>query len=154
MYSKKMRFWSCVQFNLRGHLEYDDSSLLNIGFRLWGGCLSVAKMLDNRRNYSATQLDGNTSGLATISETDSNHKNGQEIACLFMVGRRQKSFIDFERFPKNSAPRRYQNLCTLYPIQNKVKRIWKLQWSKRVFRIPIRNILDMSISRDWQNSYL
>lgn len=33
--ARTTRFWSCVQSNLRSCLRYDDSSLLNIGFRLW-----------------------------------------------------------------------------------------------------------------------
>lgn len=76
-----------------------------------GGCLSISKVLDNRRAYPDAQLQGIINELTSISDSDPIHKIGQEIACLFMLMRGQKTLLDFGRFPAGSPPRKFESLC-------------------------------------------
>jgi len=65
-------------------------------------CISTAKILDNRRQYSEAQLTEIVNTLKERAEADDIYRAGQEIGCLYIVRVDERQFINFERFPEDS----------------------------------------------------
>src|SRR6266540_6063781 len=92
---KRTRFLNCIQDSLGHLISTDNHSLVNLGLRLWSGCLKAAKILDKVRIY---ELDTRTCLIANIEsycEQDPIFKAGVSVACLLMDERGQSDRISF-----------------------------------------------------------
>lgn len=109
---RRQRLFDCIVIAVRPSLPaLSDSQIVSLGLMLWNACISTSKVLDNRREYSQSQLTELANILEERAEENIIYRRGQEIACLYMIQVGQGQFINFERFSLNSAPRRHQTTC-------------------------------------------
>jgi hypothetical protein len=109
---RRQRLFHCIANAIQPLLEMSRNERVSTGLILWSACIATAKILDNRRGYSQAQLTEIVNILKERAEANAIHRTGQEIACLYMIRVDEGQFINFERFPENSAPRRHQSLCS------------------------------------------
>jgi hypothetical protein len=88
----------------------NNNERVSVGLVLWGACIATSKVLDNKREYSESQLTEVVNGLRKRAGAHPIHRTGQGIACLYMTRIDEGRFINFERFPRNSAPRRHEQI--------------------------------------------
>jgi hypothetical protein len=115
---RRQRFLDCIANAIRPSLEMNDNERVSVGQVLWSACIATSKVLDNKRQYSEDQLTEVINVWKERGEADSIHRKGQEIACLYMTRVGERRFINFERFPRNSAPRRHEQIF----VENKSKK--------------------------------
>jgi hypothetical protein len=108
---RRQRLFDCITNATRPYLDMDDNERLSVGLVLWSACVATSKALDNRREYSEAQLTNVVNVLRERADAHAIHRSGQEIACLYMNRVGEGRFINFQRFPGNSAPRTYEQIC-------------------------------------------
>lgn len=94
---KRTRFLNSVQ-NLLGDLLpviSSNRSLVNLGLRLWSGCLKAAKILDSVMTYELNKKIALVANIEAYYEQDPIFKAGVSVTCLLMDKRGQSSQVSF-----------------------------------------------------------